>query len=625
MKKFFNNKGMSIAEVMIAGSIGIAMMGAMVQMNLSTGKSIKSMESKLEENIFLAEISQILSNPTTCTKSIGDYCKDYEGDIINPSACKGTGFEWVENGIDLNEKWVPVATASRELDLQNAGGTATTSLRAWLLPRLMTAQTSATVPTLWLSRSRKIENTCKTEEAAAGSAFNTKKANYLKDLFVMGAKFVFGSISDGVKAQVRVSAPNLGGGSAASAVSQAARSTTVEAATADARENINAAVSPTGATTANPAVNGSGLTNSNLGATGVSGTAFAATALNASMLSTMVSAIDLSRFELSTDFRNSLNVSSAIGSIREALRGGNTAANLAEQQLGEECKRKWNGSDNIIIKDIRVSMDGDDPLPNLRSVKFDAFQYYQEFKNNTTPVLVQPSNPSAGTTTMSMFDALKNGRLLGTSGMYLNQEMVSTMLESMTCRNPYSELDGQFPTQNLIKTKHAYDSSGKIVKFNKIRPKNIVVVVKYYMPNYLGGIHRSRSFNITALPLMLDDPNDTTTVRVAKCGMFYDSYESTVFDGCTNQPPPQPVVSDFTLSLAQSPSTLFAFDPSLGEIAYNTQRIRDLFPPDILTSIAGGIPMNNFMGENVTIDPMPAHHQNHFNQMINQSSSIPGF
>ena len=55
--------------------------------------------------------------------------------------------------------------------------------------------------------------------------------------------------------------------------------------------------------------------------------------------------------------------------ITIAVGSGLVAGVREENERGEKCSRNW--SDNIVLKDIRLSMDAEDPLPNLREKVID--------------------------------------------------------------------------------------------------------------------------------------------------------------------------------------------------------------------------------------------------------------
>ena len=125
------------------------------------------------------------------------------------------------------------------------------------------------------------------------------------------------------------------------------------------------------------------------------------------------------------------------------------------------------------------------------------------------------------------------------------------------------------------------------------------------MPNYLGGIHRDKVFTINAFPLMLDDEDDTTTVRVGKCGMFTDTYESSVFDGCSNLVPFTTVYTNFIFDTTTTLENTFTKAPHLGESFYKTMELRPLLDPGIQDDIRDGIPTVPTPGSIIEIEPTP--------------------
>jgi len=535
MKKFIKGKkGFSIMEVMIAMGIMTAGAASLMNMNSSMNKNLKNMESKMEEMMFLTQVTQSLNNPTTCTKTFGDYCENYEGDIINPTACKGTGMNWVENGLDLDTKFIPLKAALNEFKkVSNSQGlnnpkpskasgslnfSSSKSFSSYIVPRLFTFQNSASVDKLWLSRVRSFANTCKTMEPNSGNTVNT--INRFKNLFTMGARFVFGTFVNNVNAK------GPGGDTVAPELSNASASKTMKDSNPELKKNSNKKE-------------------------------VTALANLASILTFDPSTIQLAVQPTVPKF----NID--IGTITSAIGSGPLVGQREENDKGEECDSNW--SDNIVLKDIRISMDAGDPLPNLReqSVSFEP-----------------------------------------TLSKIIDLGLVTLSIPSpITCNNPYSELHGQVPSLSLHKVSRALTSDNKVIEFNKIRPKSLIVVVKYYLPNYLGGVHRSKTFTINAFPLMLDDQSDTSSVRVGKCGIFTDTYESTVYDGCSNIQLTPIIIPSLVYDISVNSDEIFKFDPSLGEKIYNTQIIRDILPPDIQQEIYTGIPTMPLLGKNITINP----------------------
>ena len=508
MKPLKSKKGFSILELMITTSIMLAGVGYMAQMQAGITRNLNNLKASMAEAEFLMAMRNSIVNPVTCTKTFGDYCETLEGEVINPTACKSLGKNWVDNGVDLRDKKIPVKDASiyyqqskRKTVFEPAKKEKSQGLfsfgnkrrkgksdglnnfRKSTVPSMYTIENSAAIERIWVNKYMSIANSCKSMDKV--SMIFKDDVETLSGKFALGARLIANAL--------------LG--------------------------NVNAAEAPT---TFNGIKSSAKEVVEKFGADKItSGTANAAERFvrpsKGEIPQFIKDAISRNRFNKAKSLRKKNN-SGKMKDFNESIfnkRGSKKDQQKEDEVMEtEECVRAFN--DDVIIKDIRISMESRDPI-----------QHYQESVDEMNPgykfiVKVKGSM-------RNHFDDVN--RI--TRGQYYSE--YKEVEDSFRCNNPYSELDGEFPTMSHLSVKMARNADGEIVDINKIRPTLVNILVKYYLPNRMGGVHRDHTFTVNAFPLLQETGADTESIKIGKCGIFADSFAENIYDGCANEPYEKPV------------------------------------------------------------------------------------
>jgi prepilin-type N-terminal cleavage/methylation domain-containing protein len=106
------NRGFTLIEVLIAMSLMAGLSIYVMQLQQNMQQVTMRLESKIDESLFLSELTQIFSNPKSCTRTFGSYCPNNVGTITDPLKCKEAGETFVFNTFNFKSMKI-----SRDMNL----------------------------------------------------------------------------------------------------------------------------------------------------------------------------------------------------------------------------------------------------------------------------------------------------------------------------------------------------------------------------------------------------------------------------------------------------------------------------------------------------------------------------
>ena len=95
MKKYCGfklSRGFSLVEILVAFGLLAGLSLYVGRLGLQMTESTARMEAKFEEGLFLNQFQQVLNNPSSCTRTLGNYCLGGAGTSLTKSTCS-SGFE----------------------------------------------------------------------------------------------------------------------------------------------------------------------------------------------------------------------------------------------------------------------------------------------------------------------------------------------------------------------------------------------------------------------------------------------------------------------------------------------------------------------------------------------------
>ncbi|MAW07989.1 MAG: hypothetical protein CME61_06870 [Halobacteriovoraceae bacterium] len=81
------SRGFSLVEILVAFGLLAGLSLYVGRLGLQMTESTSRMEAKFEEGLFLNQFQQVLNNPSSCTRTFGNYCSGSVGSSLTEASC----------------------------------------------------------------------------------------------------------------------------------------------------------------------------------------------------------------------------------------------------------------------------------------------------------------------------------------------------------------------------------------------------------------------------------------------------------------------------------------------------------------------------------------------------------